>query len=176
MWTKIKILLFFVVVAVLQTTFSPRIALFNVKPDLLLISAVIWGISYGAFQGGAVGFVAGLLEDLLSTGFYINTLIKAIVGFSSGVVRGNIAVASTLICTIAVASLTPLSYILELLIFYFFFGRPLPSAYSTLSVIFLSSIYNSILTAALSPILLAIIDRVGVPGGGDLQEHKLYRI
>ena len=176
MWRYIKIIMFFAVVACLQATLSPRIAVFGVKPDLLLIAVVIWGLSFGAEKGGAVGLLAGFLEDLLSASFYINILIKAMLGYFAGIVRGSIAVASTLVSTAAVAALTPISYLLELMIFYFFFGRPLPSLYSVISVVTVSSLYNAALTAAAFNLIFRTIERVSSGERGDLKEYKLYRM
>lgn len=176
MLKKIFIILFFIAVAALQTALSPRIAIFGVKPDFLLIVVVVWGITRGGREGGIVGLGAGFLEDILSANFYIHTLTKAIAGFFSSVIKRNFGMASGLVYIISVGIMTPISYILEIVAFYFFFGRQLPGAYSLFSVIILSTIYNAVLTAVLFSPLVRISAGLSVDGRDTLKEYKLYRI
>ncbi len=176
MLKKIFIILFFIAVAALQTALSPRIAIFGVKPDFLLIAVVVWGVTRGGKEGGAVGLGAGFLEDILSANFYIHTLTKAIAGFFSGVIKRNFGMASGLIYITTVGALTPISYILEIIAFYFFFGRQLPGAYSIFSVMILSAIYNAVLTAVLFPAIVRVGEKLSGDSRDTLREYKLYRM
>jgi len=54
--------------AVLQTTVMPRLALWGVKPDLMLLVVVSWSLLRGAREGAAWALGGGLLLDLLSGG------------------------------------------------------------------------------------------------------------
>ena len=176
MLKKIFIILFFIAIAALQTVLSPRIAIFGVKPDFLLIVVVVWGITRGGKEGGIVGLGAGFLEDILSANFYIHTFTKAIAGFFSGVIKRIFGTVSALIYIISVGVLTPISYILEIMAFYFFFGRQLPGAYSIFSVMVLSAIYNAALTAILFPAIVRVSQGLSGDGRDSLKEYKLYRI
>ncbi|MHB8051057.1 MAG: rod shape-determining protein MreD, partial [Coriobacteriia bacterium] len=53
---------------VLQVMIAPHIALFGVTPNLLLLVVITLAFVEGSSEGATVGFIAGLLMDLLSTG------------------------------------------------------------------------------------------------------------
>jgi len=176
MFRKFLSVLFFITIAALQTALSPRIAIFGVKPDLLLIAVVVWGMSRGPREGAFVGFGAGFLEDVLSANFYIHTLTKAIAGFLSGAIQRNFGTASVSSYAIIVGVLTPVSYLFEIMSFYFFFGRQLPGIYSIISVVFLSAVYNGLLTLLLFAPIVRASAVLSQDDRSSLKEYKLYRI
>jgi rod shape-determining protein MreD len=72
---------------VLQATIFNFLQVAEVKPDLLLIIVVLYGLLYGK-KAGILGLVYGLFEDLM-LGRYIgyNVLTKGILGFIVGLVE-----------------------------------------------------------------------------------------
>lgn len=79
------------VVVLLQTTVLDIVAVRGVTPDLQLILLVFLALRRGSMSGQLAGFAGGLLEDLVSLaplGFY--ALVRALVGFSSGLLHGLI--------------------------------------------------------------------------------------
>ena len=79
------------VVVLLQTTVLGIVAVRGVTPDLLLILLVFLALRRGSMSGQIAGFAGGLLEDLVSLaplGFH--TLVRTLVGFSSGMLHGLI--------------------------------------------------------------------------------------
>jgi rod shape-determining protein MreD len=176
MFRKTGIVLLFIAVAALQTALSPRIAIFGVKPDLLLVAVVVWGITRGGTEGGVVGLGAGFLEDILSANIYIHTFTKGIAGFLSGFLQRNFGMDLARISVISVSVLTPLSYILEIMSFYFFFGRQLPGISSLFSVIVLSSIYNAVLAIIICRPIASLSGSLTRDDKDSLKEYKLYRL
>jgi rod shape-determining protein MreD len=78
-------LLIGLLVVVLQITLVNLVALFNVKPDLVLIFVVARGLLDGATGGVLWGFGLGLLLDALSGGLMgLGSLAYSLAGFISG--------------------------------------------------------------------------------------------
>jgi rod shape-determining protein MreD len=81
-WVLMAILL--VMALVLQATVFTFLTVAGVKPDLLLIIIVLYGLLYGKAAAG-LGFAYGLVEDLLLGRFIgFNAITKAIMGFLVG--------------------------------------------------------------------------------------------
>ncbi len=54
--------------AIVQTVVGPRLAIFHVRPDLVLLAVIAWSLFQGNRSGIVWGFVGGLWMDLLSGG------------------------------------------------------------------------------------------------------------
>ncbi|MBD3304768.1 rod shape-determining protein MreD [candidate division KSB3 bacterium] len=75
----------FLVAMVLQTTVFHLIQIGGVKPDLVLILVVYFGLTKGSDIGCVSGFAFGLIEDMFSgMSLGANALTKTIVGFLCG--------------------------------------------------------------------------------------------
>lgn len=73
------------VVAILQTTLVPHLAIWGVFADLPLLFVVSWGLLRGAREGILWGFVAGLAVDFFSGApFGASTLAMIAVGLLAG--------------------------------------------------------------------------------------------
>jgi rod shape-determining protein MreD len=80
------VLALLVVAAVLlQTTVFQSLRVAGVSPNLILVLVVFFAISNGPRHGAVLGFVGGLVQDLLS-GFYLgmNALSMALTGYIVG--------------------------------------------------------------------------------------------
>ncbi|HEA47270.1 MAG TPA: rod shape-determining protein MreD [bacterium] len=83
------ILLFFLFLFLLifQATSLNRLSILGVKPDLLLILVIFFGLYKGPLSGAWCGFLAGILLDTFSpVPLGTNALSKTILGFLAGVV------------------------------------------------------------------------------------------
>lgn len=83
---------------ILQSTLLPYVAVGGVKPDLLLVLAVLVGLVFGTRSGLLAGLVAGLLKDLF-LGKYLGlfTFTCVMAGYLAGlfqtkVFKGNLLV------------------------------------------------------------------------------------
>ncbi|MBN2247844.1 MAG: rod shape-determining protein MreD [Coriobacteriia bacterium] len=76
---------------VLQVMIAPHIAIFGVTPNLLLLVVITLAFVEGSSEGATVGFVAGLLMDLLSNGpIGAWALVMSVVGYLSGSLTRNL--------------------------------------------------------------------------------------
>lgn len=88
-WQWFKDILFytvlFFVAVILQTTVLHFLQIGGVKPDLLLIIVILAAVMRGKRMGAGLGFIYGLLEDLL-VGKYIGlqALTKMLTGYFIG--------------------------------------------------------------------------------------------
>jgi len=90
----LKWLALFAVVLVVQTTIIPKIAIFGISPDLLLILLFVFSVQYGATNGIWTGFSLGVLIDVFSAGILgANALAKTVIGATAGFFdRRNMAI------------------------------------------------------------------------------------
>ena len=73
------------IVAILQTTLLPSLAIWSVFANLPLLVVVSWGLLRGPREGALWGFLAGLMVDLLSGApFGAATVSLIAVGFLAG--------------------------------------------------------------------------------------------
>ena len=82
---KIIMLLLVVVFLILQSAVCPLIAIASIKPNLLIILIVSFGLMRGRRSGMLTGFCCGLLTDLFFESVIgMNALIYMWVGYFSG--------------------------------------------------------------------------------------------
>ena len=68
-----------------QTTFIPLLSLGGMVPDLILIWVILVAIQRGQVEASIAGFLAGLLQDLVSTQLFgLAALTKTLAGFMGG--------------------------------------------------------------------------------------------
>jgi rod shape-determining protein MreD len=89
---RLKVPLVLLASLVAQGVVLPHVRVADVRPDLLLLVAVAAGVSGGALRGAAVGFVAGLLADLLflETPLGLSALVFCLVGYAVGAVQAGV--------------------------------------------------------------------------------------
>lgn len=74
----------------LQAEVFSFLTIFGVKPDLLLIIAVMAGLHSGNKNGAAAGAVVGLWADLLAGGFFgVHILVYALIGYIFGSIKNK---------------------------------------------------------------------------------------
>jgi rod shape-determining protein MreD len=75
----------------LQLGIAPRLGVFGVQGDLLLLVAVSAGVAAGPDRGAAIGFAAGIAYDLmLQTPFGLSALTYAIVAYLVGSLQDSV--------------------------------------------------------------------------------------
>lgn len=86
--TTIKWAILVLAAAILQRSALLEVDVFGlsgVKPDLFLILVVVFSLYHGKRKGEVFGFLAGLLQDSLSSGYLgVNALAKTVVGYLGG--------------------------------------------------------------------------------------------
>lgn len=75
----------------LQSTVMYRLSIAGACPDLLLVLTVMTGLLHGTRYGTAVGFIGGLLQDLLIGRFLgMNALVKMVTGYLVGLTEEKV--------------------------------------------------------------------------------------
>jgi rod shape-determining protein MreD len=83
--------LLFIACFILQTSLVPSLAVFGIKPDLLMIVLFFFAIRYGIMPGIFVGFLLGLTQDLYTPSILgQQALAKTIIGACSGIVNEKV--------------------------------------------------------------------------------------
>lgn len=144
-----KLLMFIVVIlsVILKVTLFRLIEFGSYKPDILLIIIVFISIYEGSLTGASLGFIGGLTEDILGSGYLgLFAVSKTLIGFAFGIIGRHIY--KTSIHPYALAVLTA-SLFQE---FFIFFWLKLFQPYTTFfgssfkNIILPLVIYNTILS------------------------------
>jgi rod shape-determining protein MreD len=87
---KLKLLFysfFIILFLVLQTTLLDYASIYGIKPNLIIVFVIVTALVRGNVEGGAVGFLSGLVMDMLFgtvLGFY------ALLGLYLGIAAGSV--------------------------------------------------------------------------------------
>lgn len=101
-WLRAGLVL--VVALVLHTSVFPQLRVAEVRPDLMLLLAVLGGLSAGPQVGAVFGFACGLAVDLLlQTPLGLSALTFSLIGYGVGTFQG-VLLRSALWLTPAVAA------------------------------------------------------------------------
>lgn len=129
---------------VLQATALNFVSVHGVKPDLVLVLVIFNGFLRGTREGAFLGFVGGVLQDLVSGEYFgINALAKMTAGYLAGLGEGRlyrdnrvIAAGLTWFCTLA----SQLVYYLLLALV----NVKMPPAAALAGVVLPVSLYNAL--------------------------------
>lgn len=89
--SRLRTALVLVVLLVLQLSVVSHVQPAGVHADLLLLTAVAAGISWGPDRGAIVGFVAGFAADLFQQApFGVSTLVFCLIGFAVGSLQSGV--------------------------------------------------------------------------------------
>jgi len=151
MKNKLKFSGFILVMGLLQVTVFDVFKLFNIKPDLLLISVVIAGLSFDFFWVLVYSLIAGAFKDIFGTNtFGLNTVLFVILGYLVSKANKEISIDFFLIRILVMAVVALASGIVNASALVYF-GNIIP-----LGVMLRSIILNTIYTTALFPIVSKI--------------------
>ncbi len=155
-WRATLILLTFIISLILQTTILPLLKIEGVMPDLILVLVVFTALFSSAFTGGAVGFTAGLLQDLL-IGRYVGLCAYSglLVGWLVGELESRFYKENPLVPVILVLMATLVSELV------YYLGRglcgsfPFSFSYAGRNML-LEAVYNMVLSVILYKPLLRL--------------------
>lgn len=117
--------LWLLVLLLLQVVFTPAIIPSGPRPDWLLVFAVLLGFSAGSSYGLAGGAVGGILLDIVTGRFIgLHALLKASLGWASGLITRHVYRDYPSIALLTVAAATCLQEVLAFLVLWSF-GMPL---------------------------------------------------
>jgi rod shape-determining protein MreD len=134
-----------VVIALLQATIVPHLAVWGVFPDLPVLIVASWGLLRGKMEGSLWGFMAGMALDLFSGApFGAATLSLVVVGLVSGLGKTG-ALRAHIALPMLTVFLTTILYSLIFLLVLQISGQ---------TVVWLDSLWRIILPSALLNALL----------------------
>lgn len=88
---RFRVPLVLVLALILDTTLLTEIRIAGVMPDLMLLLAVAAGLEAGPTTGALVGFVSGMMADLvLPTPMGLSALVFTLVGYGVGITKGGL--------------------------------------------------------------------------------------
>lgn len=150
-----------VLVALLQATIVPHLALWGVFPDLPVVVVACWGLLRGAREGLVWGFVAGVAVDLLSGApFGAATLSLMLVGTLSGLGSAAVSRAFAILPAVAVF-LATIVYDIVFLAIVQMTGGNVPWPDMLLRIVLPSAALNALLT----PVFLWLLSKLNAAVG-----------
>ncbi len=143
-----------VLILVLQGSFIAFFLIDGIMPDLLLILVICLAFLWGEKRGVAVGFIAGMLQDIFfgpALGFF--TLSKLIPAYLAGLVSREIYTDQVIGPMLAVFFGTILHEMISFFLVGFFWGHEFPMEYYMETLFLPQAIYNLILTLLIYPLI-----------------------
>lgn len=145
------VVLFFNII--FQSTLMETISINNIAPNLLVISTVSFALLRGKYEGGVIGFICGLLQDIFFgkvLGFY--ALIYMYIGFFSGYLYRSFYRDSILIPTVVILA-GDLVYSFYVYIFSFLFRGKLNFLYYFGNIIMPELVYTTLIAVLIYKLL-----------------------
>lgn len=132
------------VAIVLHTAVFPQLRIADVRPDVMLLLAVLGGLAAGPQVGAVFGFACGLAVDLLAqTPVGLTALTFSLVGYGVGTFQG-VLLRSAVWLTPAVAAAASAIGVLVFAVLGAMLGQSHLITSSTLAVIALVAIFNAV--------------------------------
>lgn len=139
------------VALVLHTAVLPNIRLADVRPDLMLLLAVLGGLVAGPHTGAVFGFACGLAVDLvLQTPLGLSALTFSLVGFGVGTFQG-VLIRSAFWLTPGVAAIASATGVLTFALLGAVLGQAQMVRMSTLGVMAVVGLLNGIIALPAAP-------------------------
>ncbi len=148
----LKLAVYVVAVIVLQTVVFARLNFLGVVPDLVLVSVVAFAVTGERVPSNL--FAAGLawLQDVLSAGFYLNTIVKLVGNNVIVALKDNYSGDEYSLAAGLLALFTPLQLIAEGLVVYFFLGGHFSPVYFAFRLC-CATVYNLLLLPLVFPVV-----------------------
>ncbi|MFH1576555.1 MAG: rod shape-determining protein MreD [Candidatus Margulisiibacteriota bacterium] len=148
---KLKISLYLLAALVLQTVVFARLNFFGVVPDLVLVTVIIFAVKENYQATVLFAAAAGFLQDVLSAGIYLNTIVNILVATLVSTSKQSFLGDEKLLVAGLVAIFTPLLFVFEGLVFFVFYSRPFDLQHLIVSIV-LGTLYNLLLALIFLPL------------------------
>ena len=147
----LKIAFYLLIVIVLQTVVFARLGFLGVRPDLILVSVIIYAVINDARSAAMFAALTGLCQDILSFGLYLNMITKVIVSILVSTFKDSfLGDVYSQVATL-VAIFTPTLLLVEAVLLYFMTNRQLDPQHLLLQI-GLGTIYNLLLVPIFLPL------------------------
>ncbi len=147
--------------ALLQSSLLPHLSRGGLKPDLVVMLVISWGLLRGVQEGLLWAFIGGLALDLLSaTPLGLSALILTLLTLLTSLGQNSIYRTSILF-PLAVIFLATFGYNLALLLGWQLLGRPALWGETFLEVLLPTGLLNTLVMLPLYPLLSWLHRRTG---------------
>ncbi len=164
-----RLSLVMVIALTFQLAIAPRVELFGVHGDLMLLIAIAAGMAAGPQRGATIGFVVGLIYDLgLSTPLGLSALTFALMAYAVGHLQPLVIRAAWWIPVVTAAAASAIGVIVYG-VFDTMVGQDLVSL-SLLKVALVVAFWNAIA----APIVVPVMRWATAPAEG-LRVRSVYR-
>ncbi len=147
----LKISGYLLIVIVLQTVVFARLGFLGVRPDLILVSVIMFAVLSDARSATIFAAVTGLCQDILCFGLYLNTITKVIVSLLVSTFKDSFLGDVYSQVAALVAIFTPALLLVEAGLLYFLANRQLDIQYLLLQIV-LGTLYNLVLVPIFLPL------------------------
>ena len=140
-----SLLLILSALLVFQSTFVDSMAIYGIKPDLVMVFVIFNGFLLGPREGAFLGYAGGVVQDIFVGGYIgMNALTLMLAGFVAGVCGERLYKESSLIVAVVTFFSTTVSLALHYILM----------KYLNISISFVSALWQIILPTALYSSLL----------------------
>ncbi|MCL2024223.1 MAG: rod shape-determining protein MreD [Coriobacteriia bacterium] len=145
------------VALLLQILVAPYIAIWGVSPNFLMIAVVIMALVEGPNAGTVLGFIAGLLFDLLGVGpVGPMALVLAVTGYVAGLIHENLFAEGWLLPVIVIAIATLTSEVLYMLVV-LLLGTEASFFGAFIRIVLPSTLYNAVIATIVCPLMTRLL-------------------
>ena len=131
------------ILAIIQAAILPRLQIFGLAPQILLIVALAWGLLRGPEDGAIWAFIAGIFLDLFSSAPMGISSLALMVGVTAAAVVQRSLPPSRFVLPVVLAAAASLIYLILYLLFLSVTGYPV--SWATTSRLPLLAVLNSLL-------------------------------
>jgi rod shape-determining protein MreD len=158
------------VAALLQIVIVSSLVIGGGAPDLLLVVVVLLGLLRGSIAGAALGFLGGLVVDVVTLGTLgISSLVLTLAGFWSGRYAETTARDRRVAPLLAVGTITVLAGIFGFLLHYML-GEAVVARHSLVTALLPAVVLNVVLALPVYRLLSALVgEGEGVEAAADVE-------
>lgn len=147
------------VLAIVQSVVGPRLMIFGVRPDLVLLMVVAWSLFNGSYSGVMWAFVGGLWMDILSGGPMGGSSLALMAASLVTGIGHNRLFRNNLLVPLVAAVVATLIYSLVYLGMLAVVGHRLAFLETFVGLVLPAVLYNSALLLLLTPLLYRWLER-----------------
>ncbi len=154
----ISISILIISVVLIEASALSNWQLLPVMPDIMLLATIYIGMKNGPIIGQVTGFFSGLMIDFLSASpFGLNSMIRTILGFFSGMLHLNVHTKGIVIPSI-IAVIATISKAVLLFIISFFYPNKIVLYSLFSSTLWFECVFN----AVLAPVIFGLLSMFSV--------------
>jgi len=158
------------VAALLQIVIVSSLVIGGGAPDLLLVVVVVLGLLRGSIAGAALGFLGGLVVDVVTLGTLgISSLVLTLAGFWSGRYAETTARDRRVAPLLAVGTITVLAGVFGFVLHYML-GEAVVARHSLVTALLPAVVLNVVLALPVYRLLSALVgEGEGVEAAADVE-------